>query len=68
MDFTLTQSFTSLSDLERAAIAARFGLHGGAPMTMAELGSSLGLSRERTRAILSAGLDKLRVALSDTPG
>lgn len=54
-----------LSDLERAAVAARFGLTGGPPLTMAELGSTLGLSQGRTRVALSGGLTKLRTALGD---
>ena len=54
-----------LSPVERAAIAARFGLDGNDPQTMVELRASLGLSRERTRVALSGGLDKLRSALSD---
>lgn len=58
-------ALAGLSDVERAAIAARFGLDGGGPMTMVELRDSLGLSRDRTRVVLSGGLDKLRSALSD---
>lgn len=61
------RALASLSDLERAAIAARFGLGGSEPMTMVELRTSLGLSRDRTRIVLSGGLDKLRAALSDPP-
>ena len=53
-----------LSDLERAAIAARFGLGGGPPLTMAELGAALGLSQGRTRVALTGGLAKLRSALA----
>jgi|RhiMethySRZTD1v2_1073278.scaffolds.fasta_scaffold63416_3 DNA-directed RNA polymerase sigma subunit (sigma70/sigma32) len=55
----------SLSDAERAAVAARFGLGGGPPLTMVELGTALGLSRDRTRVVLSSGLAKLRTALAD---
>jgi DNA-directed RNA polymerase sigma subunit (sigma70/sigma32) len=58
-------ALAGLSDVERAAIVARFGLGGGAPMTMVQLRTSLGLSRDRTRTALSGGLDKLRSALSD---
>lgn len=54
-----------LSPVERAAIAARFGLDGNRPQSMVELRSSLGLSRDRTRRVLSGGLAKLRTALSD---
>jgi DNA-directed RNA polymerase sigma subunit (sigma70/sigma32) len=54
-----------LSPAERAAIAARFGLDGDHPQSMVELRTSLGLSRDRTRQVLSRGLAKLRSALSD---
>ena len=53
-----------LSDLERAAVAARFGLGGRPPLTMAELGAALGLSQGRTRVALTGGLAKLRTALA----
>lgn len=56
-----------LSPLERAAVVARFGLDGGRPMTMGEIGASLGLSRERTRAAVSGGMGKLRALLCE-PG
>jgi DNA-directed RNA polymerase sigma subunit (sigma70/sigma32) len=55
----------SMSRVERAAVVARFGLDGGAPMTMTELRAALGLSRDRTRTALADGLDKLRDALAD---
>jgi DNA-directed RNA polymerase sigma subunit (sigma70/sigma32) len=62
------RALTELSDDERAAVIARFGLGGGTPMTMVELRSALGLSRERTRIVLTEGLDKLRIALADGRG
>ena len=55
----------SLSDVERSAVAARFGLDGGEPQTLAEVGASLGLSAARTRVVLAGGLGKLRAALAD---
>lgn len=54
----------ALSDEERAAIIARFGLDGHPPMTMSELHDKLGLSNGRTRAVLTSGLTKLRAALA----
>jgi RNA polymerase primary sigma factor len=60
-----SRGLAALSDVERAAIAARFGLGGKEPLTMAELRRTLGLSRDRTRVVLSGGLAKLRTALSD---
>jgi hypothetical protein len=56
-----------LSGAERAAVVARFGLDGHDPMTMAELQTSLGLSRDQARLALAGGLAKLRTALGDPP-
>jgi hypothetical protein len=58
-------ALADLSDVERNAVLARFGLGGRPPMSMVELGTELGLSRERTRVALSGGLAKLRHALAD---
>jgi len=58
-------ALAELSDVERTAILARFGLGGRPPMSMVELGTELGLSRDRTRVALSGGLAKLRHALTD---
>lgn len=58
-------ALAALTDLERAAVAARFGLAGQPPMTMVELRSALGVSRNGARLALSGGLDKLRAALGD---
>ena len=48
-----------------AAMLARFGLDGRPPLSMVELRSELGLSRDGTRLALSGGLAKLRRALTD---
>lgn len=61
------RALARLSRAERAAIAARFGLDGTEPLSMVELRTTLGLSRERTRRTLADGLDKLRIALADGP-
>ncbi len=58
-------ALSQLSDDERHAVLARFGLGGAPPMSMVELRSELGLSRDRTRLALSGGLTKLRHALGD---
>jgi hypothetical protein len=59
------RALAPLSPAERAAVVARFGLDGSEPLSMVELGTALGLSRDRTRAALAGGLGKLRDALSD---
>lgn len=61
----LRSASARLSDLERAAVSARFGLGGRPPLTMVDLGTALGLSRGRTRVALAGGLAKLRTALAD---
>lgn len=48
-------------------LEARFGLTGGAPMTLSEIGQGLGLSRERARQIEKVALLKLREALTSRP-
>ena len=49
-----------LSDRQREVIQMRFGLNGGEPASLAEIGRELGLSRERIRQIQSQALIKLR--------
>ena len=58
----------ALSAPERAAVVARFGLDGHEPMTMAQLQTSLGLSRDQARLALAGGLAKLRSALGGPRG
>lgn len=62
------QVLASLSELERAAVAARFGLDGNEPLTLVQMGASLGLSPTRARVVLAGGLGKLRAALADREG
>ena len=52
-----------LSGNVHAAIVLRFGLNGGLPMTLEEVGRSIGLSRERARQLEADGLSQLREAL-----
>ncbi len=49
-----------LSDRQREVIMMRFGLNGGEPSSLAEIGRELGVSRERARQIQSQSLIKLR--------
>ena len=49
-----------LSGREREVLGARFGLHGGEPLTLEELATRLDLTRERVRQIQHEALNKLR--------
>jgi RNA polymerase primary sigma factor len=45
---------------ERLILVRRFGLHGDAPVSLAEIGVELGLTRERVRQLEQRALEKLR--------
>jgi RNA polymerase primary sigma factor len=52
---------------ERIVIDARYGLTGGKPRTLAAIGTTLGVSRERIRQLQNIALLKLRRAAQKTP-
>jgi RNA polymerase primary sigma factor len=52
-----------LNPKQRAVLAARFGLDGGGPKTLEDIGKELELTRERIRQIESAALRRLRALL-----
>jgi len=49
-----------LNQREKMVIAMRFGLAGAVPHTLEEIGSKLGITRERVRQIESKALAKMR--------
>jgi RNA polymerase sigma factor (sigma-70 family) len=54
------QALLRLSDQERRVLGARFGLTGGEPLTLREVGEQMCLSRERVRQIEKHGRRKIR--------
>lgn len=49
-----------LTEKERQVLSLRYGLKDGKPQTLEEIGSSLGVTRERVRQIESRAMEKLR--------
>ena len=45
------QALSALPERERQVIELRFGLHGGQPQTLEEVGRAFGVTRERARQI-----------------
>jgi RNA polymerase primary sigma factor len=58
-----------LNDREKKIIAERFGFGGGGRKTLEQIGSKLGVSRERIRQLENVALEKIRHALDqkETP-
>ena len=55
--------FTPLDERERKIIVKRFGLDGGKPKTLAEVGKQFGVTRERIRQLQNLALAKMRLEL-----
>lgn len=56
----LRQVLSSLGERERRVIEMRFGLEGGEPRTLEEVGREFGVTRERARQMEAIALRKLR--------
>jgi len=60
----LSELLEVLDDRERKIIFERFGLGGGKPKTLEEVGKTFGVTRERIRQLQNIALAKLRRALA----
>jgi RNA polymerase primary sigma factor len=56
----LQRELETLTPRERAILEARFGIDGGEPPTLEEIGQQMGLSRERVRQLEHRALARLR--------
>ncbi len=56
----LDSSLSELSSREKKIIKLRYGLSGECPLTLEEIGSILGITRERVRQIQNKSISKLR--------
>lgn len=61
----LESLLSQLSDKHQEVLARRFGLRGFDTSTLEEVGSEIGLTRERVRQIQVEGLLRLRRSLED---
>jgi RNA polymerase primary sigma factor len=61
----LAEALTRLNPRMRHVLALRFGLDGKAPQTLEQVGSGLGITRERVRQLESRALRELRVVAPD---
>jgi RNA polymerase primary sigma factor len=60
MNRTVKQCLQTLGEREHLILSAYFGLDGGAPMTLEQIGNELGVTRERVRQLRNRALNKLR--------
>jgi RNA polymerase primary sigma factor len=63
---TIESILDQLNEREQEAISLRFALEGQPePATLEQVGDRLGISKERARQIINAGLEKLRIIAED---
>jgi len=56
----VTESLSSLKERESKILRLYFGLDGDEPMTLEEIGTRMGITRERVRQIKEKALSRLR--------
>jgi RNA polymerase primary sigma factor len=61
----LARALSTLNERMRLVLALRFGLDGETPKTLEEVGTELGVTRERVRQLESRALRELRLAAPD---
>jgi RNA polymerase primary sigma factor len=61
----LVTALSTLNPRMRRVLALRFGLDGGSPKTLEEVGADLGVTRERVRQLEARALRELRLAAPD---
>ena len=61
----LDMMLSDLSEKHQEVISRRFGLRGHSRATLEEVGSEIGLTRERVRQIQVEGLNRLRRSLEE---
>jgi len=64
MSKELVELLNTLDERERRIIDVRFGLSGGTPLTLEEVGRQFGVTRERIRQLQNSALVKMRKALA----
>lgn len=65
--YTIESILGELNEREQEAISLRFALQGQPePLTLEQIGNRLGVSKERTRQIINAGLEKLRAIAEES--
>lgn len=61
----ITDLLSKLTEREAGILKMRFGLPGGAPKTLTEIGRKYRITRERVRQIQDVGLKKLKAVLDE---
>jgi RNA polymerase primary sigma factor len=64
LEVHLKTALLSLDDREKKILLERFGLNGGQPKTLEQIGQTIGVTRERIRQLQTSALSKLRRALT----
>jgi RNA polymerase primary sigma factor len=60
----LKTALNALDDREKKIVLERFGLNGGQPKTLEQVGETIGVTRERIRQLQTHALSKLRGSLT----